>query len=594
MRYVSSIPPPFSSPRVACAPPLRHNTPRAGTTRTSSSNGFRVILLVGPAFTFPSRQSFHSTRRVHGPSIIFTGLLATFKSSTVLEVIRTAGRVALTFIPVLLVRNHTSRRLLKRIEIVKQESGDSTLPRSVMEFVARQGNLLQSIRRRTILFHALIFIPCILFWAAVIASLERTPLTGRWRLILLSPEEEDDIATQLAGSGWYRAVGEIISKHGPPKIVPPSDWRYAWVRDTLRTLEAVIPKLGDEKSLAPVWLERGDGDIPLPPPAEYPLRPRPRAAEYVRQLMHSSWSAPSHVIAGPPYSLIIVDDPAACNAFSYGFGPDGAGGIVVFSGFLDDILSRNAAPAGAPAPAPATGSAASDRGGGALQPPDAPSVWSRLFGGLLSFSAQPLPAQYQPTAEQTADLAILLAHELSHLVLSHHLETLSSMTIFVPGVLSLLSDIIRTLVFPVTMLLGPFVNDAVADLGKAGSGELSKLGEYCTSMKQEVEADVVSARLLAHAGFDPRRAVQFWEGRAEVSQVSECVASAGSDREQHREDQPQQSAFTLRIVGSAHPMNEVRVEKLREELDRWRTERERALAELRLKRRSAKADPAPS
>ena len=297
-------------------------------------------------------------------------------------------------------------------------------------------------------------------------------------MILLSPEEEDDIATQLAGEGWYRAVGEIISKHGAPKIVPPSDWRYSWVRDTLRSLEAVIPKLGDERSLAPVWLERDDDDVPLPPPAEYPLRPRPRAAEYVRQLMHSNWSAPSHVIADPPYSLIVVDDPAARNAFSYGFGPDGAGGIVVFSGFLDDILSKNksAAPAGSP------------NGGGGT------SLWSRLFGGLF-FAAPATPARaYHPTPEQTADLAILLAHELSHLVLSHHLETLSSMTIFVPGVLSLLSDFVRALVFPVTMLLGPFVNDAFAALGKAGSGELSKLGEYCTSTKQEIEADVVSAR----------------------------------------------------------------------------------------------------
>jgi hypothetical protein len=97
----------------------------------------------------------------------------------VLEVIRTAGRVALTFIPVLLVKNHASRKLLKRIEIVKKESGDSTLPRPVKEFVGSQGKLLQSIRRRTILFHALIFTPIVLFWAAVVASLERTPLTGR-------------------------------------------------------------------------------------------------------------------------------------------------------------------------------------------------------------------------------------------------------------------------------------------------------------------------------------------------------------------------------------------------------------------------------
>ncbi|KAF8273231.1 hypothetical protein EI94DRAFT_1776422 [Lactarius quietus] len=490
-----------------------------------------------------SHRSFHSTQRVQGYPLI--GLLAVaFKSSAVLEIIRTAGRVALTFIPVLIVKNHASRRLLKKIELVKKESGDGVLPNPVKEFIGKQSHLLLGIRRRTILFHALIFTPCILFWAAVIASLERTPLTGRWRLILLSPEEEDGIATQLAGSGWYQAVGEIISKHGSPKIVPPSDWRYTWVRDTLRTLEAAIPKLGDEKSLAPVWLERGSGDIPLPPPAEYPLRPRPRAAEYVRQLMNSNWTAPSHVIAGPPYSLIVIDDPNSRNAFSYGFGPDGAGGIVVFSGFLDDILSKNLAP-------PTSAS-----------PPDTSPLY-RLFSGL--FASPPPPVPYQPTPEQTTDLAILLAHELSHLFLSHHLETLSSVTIFVPGVISLASDFIRALMFPITMLLGPFVNDAVADLGKAGSGELSKLGDYCTTMKQEVEADVVSARLLAHAGFDPRSAVRFWEDRADDHQASECVASAAFD--------PERRSW----VG--HPVNQVRVEKLRKELDRWRTERERVLTE---------------
>lgn len=81
--------------------------------------------------------------------------------------------------------------------------------------------------------------------------------------------------------------------------------------------------------------------------------------------------------------------------------------------------------------------------------------------------------------------------------------------------------------------------------------------------------------------------MQFWENRAEVmqGQGSECVASAAFDRERlrenHDESQSQQRAFALKIVGSGHPVNEDRVEKLREELDRWRTERERVLTELR-------------
>jgi hypothetical protein len=74
--------------------------------------------------------------------------------------------------------------------------------------------------------------------------------------------------------------------------------------------------------------------------------------------------------------------------------------------------------------------------------------------------------------------------------------------------------------------------------------------------------------------------------------VSECIASAAFDRDKSQ-SQPQRT-FTLKIVGSGHPVNEVRVEKLREELDRWRTEREHVLAKLRAKQGSITTDPARS
>ena len=40
-------------------------------------------------------------------------------------------------------------------------------------------------------------------------------------------------------------------------------------------------------------------------------------------------------------------------------------------------------------------------------------------------AALPPPLQHHPTTEQTSDPAILLAHELSHHILSYHVETLS-------------------------------------------------------------------------------------------------------------------------------------------------------------------------
>lgn len=267
----------------------------------------------------------------------------------------------------------------------------------------------------------------------------------RWRLILLSPEEEDDIAAQLAGPGWFVAVTDILAQEGPPppKILPPHDWRVAWVESTLRRLESVIPILQREQELVPDWMDHGaeNGGAPVPPPAEYPLRPRPRYSEMLRQFaeMHCARVLPPapHALAGPPYSLMVVDRPDSANAFSYGFGPDGAGGIVVYSGFLDEVLSRNQELSPGPA----------DQG----QRQQERSWLSSLFGSF--FSLGPVsPPHPIPTQAQTEELAVLVAHELAHLILAHHIETLSSTSIFLPGVLSIGTDILRALLFPVTML----------------------------------------------------------------------------------------------------------------------------------------------
>lgn len=364
-------------------------------------------------------------------------------------------------------------------------------------FDEKKAALESQIKMRTRAIQVLLLGPMLLFWATILASLERTPLTGRyvwytllisniidrlhvirWRLILLSPEEEVEIAAQLAGKNWYTAVSEILTTPtgGTPKALPYTDWRYIWVRDTLRQLEKAIPILQREHELEPRWLE--EGGIPLPPPSEYPLVARARVSKWMCEMskqvtdLTDSGEFEHQVIPGPPYSLVVVDDPNAANAFSYGFGAGGAG-IVVYSGFLDEILSKGEI---------------TDTN---LPPTESRSWLSQLFG---ESSRPPSTQRPAPTPEQTAELAILLAHELSHLVLAHHLETLSSGTIIIPGIMSMVADIARTILFPFTMMFGPFVNDAVAQLTKIGTTEFTKIGEYCTSAKQEIEADVASVR----------------------------------------------------------------------------------------------------
>ncbi|KAF5342078.1 hypothetical protein D9611_001900 [Ephemerocybe angulata] len=463
-------------------------------------------------------------------------------ASTAFELARTTSRIALTFLPVLLFKRARSKRIVQHAHI-------HGIPLSE----EKREKHMKKMQHTTRALQFLGVIPFILFWATIIASLEKTPLTGRWRTILLSPEEEDEIAAQLAGQGWFNAVGEILAAEGAPQIVPPNDWRYQWIQETLDKLVNIIPVLADERRQAANWLGQEADGPPLPPPAKFPLRPRPRAAEYLHfmcaMICGEKPSLPPRAVAPSSFSLLLVDNPCASNAFSYGFGPDGGSGIVVYSGFLEDIFRKMPIEY--------------------HTPPDDRS-WVSKFFGLSS----PPPPRPSPTKEQTAELAILLAHELAHLILWHHLETLSSVTVVVPGTLSIISDLLRVMVFPVTMFFGPFINDAVAQLGKVGSGELSRMGEYCTTAKQEVEADVVSARILAHAGYDARDAIRFWERRNEDD--LEC------HRHGTRPDAIQQIARN--IVGTGHPVNELRVEGLRKELDRWEAERQKAAAKLQAKK----------
>ena len=257
-------------------------------------------------------------------------------------------------------------------------------------------------------------------------------------MILLSSEEEDEIASQLAGSGWFKYVGEILASEGSLKIIPSYDWRYEWIRDTLRKLETSIPVLASEPELS---TEGGPDRRPQPPPAQYPLRPRPRASEYLHYYCSKLCNpvTPNPITTnptspGPPYSLLVVDKPELSNAFSYGFGPDGGSGIVVYSGFLDDIFAKMPPQYGT------TTTSSSQKQS---------SFLSKLFGGIFSNSPSHPPHPI-PTEEQTAELAILLAHEMAHLILCHHLESLSSVNVIVPGTLSIASDVIRVLIFPFT------------------------------------------------------------------------------------------------------------------------------------------------
>ena len=80
-------------------------------------------------------------------------------------------------------------------------------------------------------------------------------------------------------------------------------------------------------------------------------------------------------------------------------------------------------------------------------------------------------------------------------------------------------------------------------------------------------------RLLAHAGYDARKTIEFWEQRRDLAQ-SECTPIR-SEQETHRK-----LSLVMRIMGETHPLNEERVTRLKGELARWDRERKKALKKI--------------
>lgn len=86
--------------------------------------------------------------------------------------------------------------------------------------------------------------------------------------------------------------------------------------------------------------------------------------------------------------------------------------------------------------------------------------------------------------------------------------------------------------------------------------------------------DILWERILAHAGFDARNAITFWERRSEedveCARVGKCQ---DEDDAQHLE---------RKISSAAHPIGQQRVRHLRDELYRWEQERRQAIEQRKM------------
>jgi hypothetical protein len=81
----------------------------------------------------------------------------------------------------------------------------------------------------------------------------------------------------------------------------------------------------------------------------------------------------------------------------------------------------------------------------------------------------------------------------------------------------------------------------------------------------------LTTRLLAHAGFDARHAIEFWKDRRNAPEAAACSPTSSENREAAVDTRMR------RITGEYHPDNAYRVRRLEEELARWDAEKRIAL-----------------
>lgn len=93
-----------------------------------------------------------------------------FQASTALELVRTIARIALTFVPVIIFKKY---RLKKKLQWA-EDRGDKELVQKIETYMA-----VQHTRHKVILLNSLLVLPLLVFMATILASIERTPLTGR-------------------------------------------------------------------------------------------------------------------------------------------------------------------------------------------------------------------------------------------------------------------------------------------------------------------------------------------------------------------------------------------------------------------------------
>ncbi|GAA5947959.1 hypothetical protein JCM3765_007046 [Sporobolomyces pararoseus] len=598
--------------------------PSLGSTSSFLRPSLRPHISI-PIPTAPSlfSRSFSSTRPRSGIHFLLP-LATALKSTEALHLLVWVTRLSLTLLP-LSVRSKAIFALRQRYLRDPSSLTATIFSRLASNYYSSSLAQPSGLLSRWNAFFGLpllLLSPFLLLGLVGFASLERTPVTGRWRFVMLSPKEEEELVEGVLSVGrtahsattshvhngevqalapegtsldWVAILRQVLDL--PDEGVDPEtgrrmlldgvvldqrDWRVRWTEAVLRALEkGVVEGLTTEGAGA-----KGEGEALRPPPFRYPLEGRVVAAQtgWKDELIMSKHfdgkvSSDLGNKLQVEYDILVIDRDEN-NAFSFGFAPEAQslkekgrrGVIVVYTGFLKEVLGDTAQPNHSVSTSPSS-TPHSSRLASFFSRPSAASQTLPQPDPIASY----LTPITLPTQEQCKSLAVLLSHEASHLILSHTLESYASMNLLVPHLSRLASDVLRTLLYPVTAILGPFFNDALGKTfnegAQAGFGFWAHAANSCESRKLESEADLVALRLLAGSGIDPRHALAFWEDRLSTPNSSPSTtlpfANNSNTVHHHSKNASEGSVGLLDGYMRTHPVDQERLEKIRAELKSW-------------------------
>lgn len=300
---------------------------------------------------------FNSSHARLAAPFFLAPLLIFLKSGTVVKTIAIVSRVAVSLVAPLKLG---AQRILiwwhghEHIAQLRAQQLASTVLGGLGEKAGSHHWHRPHFHRTTVV---LLAAPVVLLAVAVLASLERTPVWGRWRVIMMSADEEALLIDEFLAPGtpegvdpsapikrdWLAILREASGEEsGPPgtlcglRVVDPaSDWRVRWVQDVFHRLEAGVDRANLTADCKENKVFSIDGHEFVLPPVKYPLTVRPA------MIKHYSEDVP---VDGPlvtHHGCLVVESPLR-NAFSIGFGPalgsdasrygEAPGVVVVYTG----------------------------------------------------------------------------------------------------------------------------------------------------------------------------------------------------------------------------------------------------------------------